>query len=65
MLPSTQLSSVVEGAPKVAWQSCRIAWTLSFCFFKREIILRRKEKFSPKVGDGFDPEGVGPMSHSL
>lgn len=38
-------------------------WTLSFC---REIILlvvRREEKFSPKVGDGFDPEG--PMSHSL
>jgi hypothetical protein len=35
-----------------------------FCFFKIERITRRTEKSSQKVGDGFDPEGVGPMSHS-
>jgi hypothetical protein len=37
---------------------------LPFSFFKRERFLRRKEKLQ-KVGDGFDPHGVGPSSHSL
>jgi hypothetical protein len=37
---------------------------LPFSFLKRKN-FEGKGKVLQKVGDGFDPEGVGQMSHSL